>query len=515
MNSTTAPYAGLKTLYLQLDSFISLHTARLKGIKQPTNTQQSIERGRMFIHAFLKGFLKERAKRSVELSSSEVTEANKKAIKLMGARPGIMSCMDSRLPVTIMFGLPMQAAKSMRLPGGDMPGFLYDGTGKLTVDTSSRLAALLTSSHEHPLDPRFQLLVSHTGCAARYGLEKLAGRDPADQGLYADIYSKNEQGKVLQQEYGIDPIGFVYDVATGYGYMGLSRDEVLSSTNEFGEQVLKELEFNNQIINTRSIAKKYSSVFRKNFFKVDWTTNHKESALRFMIAMEHICEAVFPEMSDQVRALYRHRKPPEIRMKTMLVLFNAFSGYLHDPNGTGNPYTQHLEECVVFDYKSKGPFKEYPAFAIAPIEGNVAEYAQLAQTIVRDNRRAGRVKDRTNLYTDRDFIAATVPFIYKAEVGIKSTDAAWELIRSIDWTEIAYSWQHVDLTTWLSEQIGSNISHEKFVTLVTVLNEMRNRLQELKNNTKTQSLLDTDAMSILPLLVSSDRQPQSIVQFIT
>lgn len=152
-----------------------------------------------FLQQFYKSFLQERHARSVELNSDAIKEANQTILDLFGSKLGVVSCMDGRMPLTALFGFPMQAVRAMRLPGGDLGGFKRNlENGSLEPDPDALFTQLTLHQGTNGSATQFEVLNSHVGCAARGRTESSFGHEPTDGGLNADIRAKMKLAKQLK-----------------------------------------------------------------------------------------------------------------------------------------------------------------------------------------------------------------------------------------------------------------------------------------------------------------------------
>ena len=111
-----------------------------------------------FLQEFYDSFLQERHARSVELNSTAIKEANQTILDLFGSKLGIVSCMDGRMPLTALFGFPMQAVRAMRLPGGDLGGFKRNlSTGSLEPDSEALFTQLTRHQESNGSATKFEV----------------------------------------------------------------------------------------------------------------------------------------------------------------------------------------------------------------------------------------------------------------------------------------------------------------------------------------------------------------------
>jgi len=504
----------------QLSGFLKVRKDVLS--RKGRRTEPELNTDNDFLQKFYSTFLEERINRSDEMSSPEIVSAVRIAIDMMGSRPGVISCMDGRIPLPVIAGLPMTAAKGLRLPGGDTPGFRHNPiSGELELDRDSQLGKMLLSNGGAEEKIRYEILISHSHCAARSRVVGFTGQTPEDSGLYSDAYDKSLQGSVLERDYGIPTINFVYNPESGYGFMGLSKKDVLadvgrSNGGRYTEDVIESLVEEGRVFSTKKIAEELQEEFGKRHFPINWTELYKDSALRFWNNMQMMAATALPIVEEQVKKIYPERSSDELRMRAVFLLANAYSGWLHNPEFKEHPFETHNEACVVVDYKTKGPF-DLSAFIVTPIEGSTPSNVLLAQQIVRANRSSGNITDFTNTYSEDKggYTRASVPVVYKCEVDVNSSDEHfWNLVRELSWDSVVLTWETDDLNSWLSENLGEKVSQRHFQALITVVETMKNELSNMRRNPDIQYLLDGGYLTVLPLFVSDDRKPQSVAQIV-
>jgi hypothetical protein len=540
-----------ENLHAQIDSFLSVRERRLTGqagleAEGPLNRQQE------YLNYMLKGILDERIARSAELQSPELQEAIEIALSMFPEMPSIIDCVDGRMPATIMFGLTLGMSRGIRRPAGNVPGFYYDHTqnpSKLTLDHDSDFAKLVRKQNGRR--NKFEMYGSHLACAAQNGEETAAGSKPADAGLYRNILLKRKKGEVIEEDLQIIPIQYSFDPQNGYLYMGLEKDEALRIAEQNGNsfvpkhdegdreahyKTLNMLVDTGVIISTQKLAEQFESEFVAHEFDIDWAGKYKESALSFWRNMKSMESTVLPRIRDMVAQTFNKKMPEdddEIQMRAVALLSNSFNGWLQNRQGP-YPFDTHEEQCVVIDWKSKGPFKDYPALVIAPEQESIGASTFLAQSIVRANRAGSHertgVVDRSHVYDEHpdEYLTAPTVVIYKEEIKeLRSDNPIWNTLREIDWKEpvlidgemasMQDVWMRIpqkDFETWLKNQL-TGIPLGSWEAIMTTYDRMRANMVETIAYEQLRKLTYRGGIIIVPLLVSSDRQPQTIVPFIS
>jgi hypothetical protein len=535
-----------ENLHAQIDSILNVRERRLTG--QPgLEAEGLLDRQQEFLNHMLKGILDERIARSAELQSPELQEATEIALSMFPEKPAIIDCVDGRMPATIMFGLTLGMAKGIRRPAGNVPGFYYDhsdGESRLTLDPDSQFATLIRNDNGHK--STFEMYGSHLSCAAQQNEEVAAGNNPPDGGLYRNVLLKNRKGDIIKEELGVDPIQYSFDPHNGFLYMGLEKENALRVAEANGNsfvppqdehnhddyyQILDELVGSGVIISTKRLSELYASEFQEHSFDIDWAGKYKDTALSFWRNMKSMEDTVLPKIKELVMQTFGKTSPEddkEIQMRAVALLSNSYNGWLQNRQGP-YPYDTHEEQCVVIDWKSKGPFKDYPALVIAPEQESIGASTFLAQSIARGNRKTG-VKDRSGVYAEEpdEYLKAPVPVIYKEEIReFRSDNPVWNELRKIDWSSpvmhdgelraMSDVWMRIPeeaFEEWLGNQL-TDITHGDWDPIKTTFDRMRNNMIETTVYEPLKKLTNRGGIVIVPLLVSSDRQPQTIVPFIS
>lgn len=543
-------------LFRGVSSFLDDRTKNLSHLPPYIRTPEQVHRESDYLKPKLEDILTERLNRSLELRSPEIREARSIVASMLPGELAIIDCVDGRMPPSVMFGFTLGMVKGYRTPAGNPDGFQKDPVTKEEVLPDDTLFARRLRKHADGSLEAFEALGSHLTCAAQGRVESLTGRTPDDHGLYMNVSDKRQKADVIQDEFYITTIQYSFDPRTGYSYWGLEKDSNLAQGAEIGnqytEELLKELSApqvengelvsSPHVVSTEFIAEIFEDVFRAHAFDIDWAGCYKESARDFWRSMNAMQDNVIPAVEEMVKRLYEgtglELSEDETRMRAIMMTSNAFNAWLHVRDGNTFPFDTHDESLVVMDWKSKGPFNEDPALVSAPEKRTIARNFELTQSIVRNNRRVspgdpdGRsVTDPTGTYEpgSNEWIQAPVITLYKEEIDIEHNEKeAWEQIRAIDWNATVRcedgralpmkdAWKYVSddhFTVWLGTQLEDGaISPDQFMRISSVLNNMRDVYKTLLADDLCNRLIVNGDAPIVPLLVSSDRQPQTIVPF--
>ncbi len=514
-----------RPLIVNLEKFLGQRTLIQRA--RETESLKQLVSEEEYLRQFFEQFLKVRIDRAEELNSPEIESVNELIFQLFGSKLGITSCMDGRLPIAAIWGFPMDAVRAMRVPGGDIPGFYFDTKeGHMKLDESSLFARKIAAQQETDSPTRFQVLNAHKHCAARGAIESNLGIAPDDKGLFEDVKKKREMGVALEKQYGIVPIIFVPDPDTGFGYMGLGQDSLLKektgeNKRQYDDETIDDLVTQGKVISTKLVAEEFAEQFMGYKMDVDWENNYSGTAVKFWENIDKMAKdkSIMKNLSSRVSDTYsesngigQERKEEEIRVRSLLVLTNAYLGWLYEQKG-GHPYREHKESCVVIDFKNKGPFAELTAFVVAPDISSVDANVVMASNIVRNNREKGNVTDTTNNYKTPDkFKGAPVSVILKTEIPADSQDEIWNDLKRLPWEDIQEIWSTMsdgDFLNWIDDLL-KNRKHQTVEAVKSTLLDMKHVLLKLYRNA-TQPMIERGGLVVLPILVSQDRKPQTIV----
>jgi hypothetical protein len=247
-------------LRLQLDQQVDTFLDVRRTVQK--DHEKRGDREHQFLRRTFKQIIVERNERANDLASPQVQEAIEKVHNLLPFTTYGITCIDSRVMRTIMYGLPLGPGGFMRVPAGDPQEFAHAQGGGLVLRDKSYLSNALNSAFKNDNDI-VELLDSHTGCAARGQKTKRTRKDLGDQGLYQDVLRKKQMASALQEHVNgfydnksLFPIQTSFDPHTGYLYMGLEKESVLEQAKitGFTPQLRKDLVNKNEIIYTGKLV---------------------------------------------------------------------------------------------------------------------------------------------------------------------------------------------------------------------------------------------------------------------
>src|SRR5207302_513647 len=127
----------------------------------------------------------------------------------------------------------------------------------------------------------------------------------------------------------------------------------------------------------------------------------------------------------------------ELEERAILLLVNAFTGFLHKKFYKHYPYAEHHEEGVVVA-KGNNPPYEVSLFGESSLDmNNLPSNITLAASIVRNNRKVNRVVDVSGVFQDNNtFVAAPVGVLLQVKVLDEFPKEEWEKLLKINWSDL-------------------------------------------------------------------------------
>lgn len=463
---------------LQMDDYLSL-----RNQVQETHGFPRPEREKRFLHTMFRDIVDERNARASDLASEEVQEAEAIANNIFPLPLYGFLCIDSRVTATTMYGL-VAAGRITRVPMGDIFEFEQSENEGLVLREDATFDALLEQAFSQD-DVISQDLDSHHGCAAREREENDKGKEPEDHGLLEDVMRKKRIATAMIEHVAtnypgktIVPIQTSFDPHTGWMDMGLELDGSLQQAQErggFDQELLGELRGSRQILNTRNILQdsRIRQLFEARIIpNLDWGSHdqYRESVNIFwknVFAMKE--EGLIDVVKEHVRNLYGDRSEIEIEQRAAMLAAGAYNGFLLNYGRRHYPYAEHKESCVIVSEGGKGPFNRNSSFSVSRGASNeLSANMRLAGSIVRDNRKAGRITDYTGAYTGiEQFRAAPVPTMLEVVVR-NDENIDWEKAAQIDWSDIPDNWDSMNTPAFLSYLYGKGIVPEEIMNVISL-----------------------------------------------
>jgi hypothetical protein len=508
-----------QTLEKQLTHFLDTRSKILH--KQHLEEDRQIEKEEKFLQEFFSTFIAERNKRAEDIESEELQNALKVNNELFPYATFGAFCVDGRVLQSIVFGFMAGFGRFLRLPAGDLGGFRYDKNGEFVLMDDSDIARLLKNHYKKYTLPLCLVLDSHVGCAARGATEATKGNIVQDGGLYQDLKRKDKMTSALIHyvekhfpDKELFPIQISFDPHDGFLYMGLGRDisiEYASKNGGYTQEVLNHLLKEKMIIYTKNFAEDFKDIFQKHSFSINWEKDYDGSAKNFWnnIRKMVVEDGILEKIENKIKHMYKMEKKKQLKQRCLLLLANAYNGYLQ--NLHAYPHPKHEESCVVVQEQGFGPF-EIPDFSVYPNE-DIISNTIFAANIVRQNRLNGNIFDFTHTYT-KDYVSAPVPIILKDIVRNKFEDRVWENIRTIHWDEMPQNWYQLsdeEFGEWLDDQYEDEIPR----VLAAHINDLRKKMASFY--TKIESMIELmfeGQLAVLPVIVDEHRKVQCIIPFV-
>ncbi|MBI5045206.1 MAG: hypothetical protein HZC02_04730 [Candidatus Levybacteria bacterium] len=496
----------------------------------------------LFLEDFFIQFIKDRNRRADEVSSVEY----KKVRMISNAQfPSITLwnlCMDGRVLAVLMNGASAGVGSSIRVPGGLLREFVYGENGNIFLLENSNYAFVLNRAlKKFGTKKIFEIYDSHVGCAARKAEEMAHGKLPNDAGLLQDVIYKKQMADAtvhfikehFDNDFSVTPIQTSFDPHNGFMYMGLETDKALSyarkTGNEYTDEVLKKLVEKRLIISTEDLIKRtdFNNLFAKYSFSLDWKSQYLQSAKQFWITISKIKIESLPLIKKELLAIYPHLSSQRVDMqdelaeRAMLILTNAYSGFLSNNmqqrKKAGEhyhyPFGVHREEGVKVSEGGYPPY-DISMFVVFSLDNdNLPANIELAATLVRNNRRDGRVLDRSGTYSSpQEFAEAPVPVVIQEIVREKIDEKEWERLSQIDWSDLPKDWESLS-TKMFFEYLQKKANMP--IGIANAINSLRERMLVLYNPQQpTSGHLIQNFKIALPIIVGSNRRNFFVIPFL-
>lgn len=408
-----------------------------------------------YLIQIIAAYLVTRNRRSDDMLSSEVSTALSIENELYpwGA-PRFSLCADGRTQTKLVAS---SHGGSIRTPAGDHADFLPDWSGGSFFLTEGQMAhdVLRWMARSGRIAWVFD---SHLGCAKRKEMaEDMHGVAGPDDGRKEDVVRKREISKALLrfaesigQPGTIMPIQVSYDPHNGFLYMGLERETVMTDPrvvkDGFTEYLLDELATEGAILSTRLWTLPCSflyAIFSAHVFPIDYEADYRHSALEFWSNMRGFANQALPPIVAEVKRVFGDIPDDETSQRAVLLLANAYTGFLLNMREGGNPYTVHDEEMIAVTMGDRGPYMKVHAFCVNPHSPNTAATLKFVEALIRENRRSGRVMSISGDLVrecfggiSRDFIQCAVPVaLFEVLDGDVEPDSL-DILTRVDWSEL-------------------------------------------------------------------------------
>jgi hypothetical protein len=506
------------TIHDQLESFINSLVSFNKKREHPRDT-----RDYEYLMKFFHRVIQERNERSAIIKDEAYFSIAHSAYHLFPGELMFHVCMDGRVMLILMFGLPARVSRSIRTPGGMIRDFIRGTDGRLFLPKDAPYAKnLLSKLRSMEAGELITVFDSHLGCAARAVEEQEKGRNPSDAGLLADISHKLQIGHAVEEfarQHSPNgklarPLYLSFDPHDDHMYLGLETPKARAFAEKQGgytKEVLQTLVEKKSILSTAQLIAEsaINQQMEKVAFPLDWKKQYAKSAEQFWSAMETLVPLLDPVLSPRIEHLYPQDRLNRARL--VLTVANLLSSFLHTRQ---HPYSYgiHEEQGITI---TPGGYPPYPTsmFKVSVYdEQNLLETIELAEGLVRKNRAEGRVTLDLEGYTDSEKVAAPVGVLVQERVEELYPDAIWETFRAINWQDMPSAWEQMNdreffdyLYTKMSMPSG----------LMIALNNLRHRMAVIYTpGTQASSHFVEHYTVALPVIIDQLRTHQAIIPFI-
>lgn len=506
------------------------------------------ERDFEFARKFFPMVLEERNSRAAEVETDRYKEVVRLAKEQLATDTYFVFCMDGRVLPPLVFGASFGISDGIRVPGANLQEFYRGEDGKKFLKEDSLFANLLHVALSKS-DVITQVFDSHLACAARNAEEEKAGYHPKDAGLYVDVAYKKEMSeatrKFVADNYGdtkaILPIQTTFDPHNGFMLMGLETDESQSVAKkaakpnarpEYTPEVIEELLSSGKIISTKELNEELQDLFaRFDGFNLDWKEKFVETAESFWQAVAAMSKDAIPLIEAKLKSIYPNLEnadqlsAAELRERAVILLASSFSGHMLNKagaqtdkldykNGEGAyEYGDHREEFIKI-YEGGHPPYNTSAFVLFSLdEQNLPAYTSLANDIVEENRRKGRVVDKTGLFvTPEEFEKATIPVVVHEIVREPMSEEGWHDLAQIDWSDLPDNWDQITGDEFKDYLSSKGIRNYEVIKNIDNLRKRMGVLYDSRNPLAHRFV--RGELMALPTIVDKSRKNRFVVPFV-
>lgn len=520
------------------DNLLERQVASFVGRLEGANSRREIKRipqDYAFIRDFYSRVIQNRNARADEIDYPEYREVLQITNRLLPYPVSLLRCMDGRAfgPLIGLFG---HVGQSVTVAGGTINEFVrHEATQKFYLLPNSNYAEYLREAlRQHKNTVHIEIMDSHLGCAAREAAENAKGRFPKDFGLFADVVQKQAMGNAVveyvNQKYKgkrkIIVMSISLDLRSGFLYMGLGTSQVIRKNmtkQSYDAARLQYLVQKGEIISTESLAgePEISKLFHNFSFPIDLVNNYGAGALRLWRAVEQM----FPKLRQILAArLYKvyprfknpdYEYPDELNERAVILLVNAFIGYLHKTQHKIYPFALHREEGIFLGKGSNTPYA-IEMFGVSTIDMDlVPANMELSVALIRGNRNSQRVQAGRQFFASaEEFVAAPVCAIMQVKVLDNLTEAEWGQVSAVAWNEFdEFDWTTMSVREFLDylEEQNPDIP----LAVVNAMNKLRHRLAYLYHLDRgTSPFLIEQDLIILPVISDLSLRIRAVLPFL-
>ncbi|MBI4137215.1 hypothetical protein HY469_04090 [Candidatus Roizmanbacteria bacterium] len=557
----TLDFDRLESNLEQLSPLVHSQLARFFDLQRENYQRRGIEINPMVDWAklFTTNFLVTRIHRSEEIQSPDIVRAQELSRAFIGENTNhyIATCMDGRIPLAVPMSHVPHVGGVLRSAAGDFEGF-KDGVKPKTVIidheayTAESIRRLLRKKGtvHYSFD-------SHFGCKARGDSEKIAGSKAKDQGLATDIKRKMNLARgaeKIREElvvYGEEVADlytqfYSYDPHDGTMTMGLEMHAEEVGPEGFSSTILSELAHEGKIVSTwqllhdATIANLLRDSVKPSDFRKRFAESMKDNWETITALYEDGEGFVYQDIIRRLQYAYvtsgwtvgeqhdmdnKQISITALENKAKIMLKNLVTRWsiAQDNNGEHDwPFSQHLEQGVVFTEGGYGPFEDLDVFAVFS-KGELLNHAYKAVEIVRALRDSGAVRDPVGFLPNRDdFVNAPVMILNKGIVRSLSPEA-WSVLESLNlqrvfervsWDDGVMEWDQNDFDQHLNVHEGDilgGLSQRDYKKITQEMYEVFDRVRRLMGDERFRPLLIRGSVMVCSLLSNEDRMPKVVL----
>lgn len=526
-----------KHLKAQIERFIGVLESYNRKLPHPRS-----KRNYPYLLHFFKHFAMDQNNRAFDVSSPAYDKVKEIASKQFPVRTLWNLCIDGRVLSILAHGVTAGVGSSVRVPGGMLREFVRGRDGKLKLAPDSDFAMLLKKAMVESSGVLAEVFDSHIGCAAREAEEQAKGRQPKDKGLLADVSHKMQMAQAAiafaKETFGDQKKLMViltsFNPHTGYMYMGLETQDALlylyKRGNAYTEEMLEGLVEVGKIISTEKLAlqEDIRKVFEKHKFILEWRENYVKSARFFWESIAGMKKDVLPIIEKKLLHIYPQLGKTdalEVQERAMLLLTNAFSGYLHNLEKKTKkekadvqpshyyPYGIHREQGVKVGEGGHPPYNISMFTVFSFEEQNLPSNIMLATSLVRKNRIEKRIADVSGTFVEQDqFAQACVPIAVSEIVRDKLSENSWQELLAIDWRDLPEDWDAMSEDAFYDYLQYKGVRH---FGVAIAINNLRRKLAVMFNmHSPISSRLIEQYKVALPFISSRNRRIRFIIPFV-
>jgi hypothetical protein len=505
------------------------------------------EKDYMFLRNFFHLFIEDQNRRAKEVASKDYQNILKLAKRQFPHKPYWVLCVDGRVLVILAYGATADIDDSVRVPGGMLREFVRGTDGKMFLRSESNFARLLVKALNSSSTGRIiEIFDSHIGCAARLVEEQGKGKYPKDSGLLADVHHKKQMVTATQKfvkEHFSDKhvicIQTSFDPHTGFLYMGLETPRAMEYATargrEYTTEILSQLSAKGLIISTEQISSEPEvyKILQKFDFKLAWKHAYVQSAVKFWTNVSRMKKLLFPILKNRLIAIYPYLASSdelsreELETRLILLLLNIYSGFLENVHPEIEHKQLNLADAHQYAYGvheeegmkvTEGGFPPYEIsmFTVFSLdEVNLPANIELACSLVRNNQKEGRVKDRFGIFSNPiEFAHSPVPVVMQEIVRDERIGGEdWQSLFKIDWSDLPQiPWERMSREEF-DEYLQTKGKIQQ--SLALSIQRLRHKMQIVwdPDHAISHHLINQDEV-ILPILSDRGRYIHAVIPFV-